>query len=142
MFVYNNAPTKKVVRCSYIKTPHRDILLDVRVSWRLYREGRQMFVYHSAPKGKVVRCSYIIAPLQTNVVRWSHIIPPLQENAVRWSYIMTPLLGRLLDVPVSKRHCREGCQMFVYHNAHIGKVVKCACIITLLQGRQLDVRVS
>jgi hypothetical protein len=63
MFVYNNALIEKVVRCAYIKTHHRDILLDVRVSWRLYREGRYMFVYHSAPIGKVVRCLYVIAPL-------------------------------------------------------------------------------
>ena len=32
--------------------------------------------------------------------------------------------------------------MFVYHNAPIGKVVICSCIIELLQGRVFDVGVS
>jgi hypothetical protein len=32
--------------------------------------------------------------------------------------------------------------MFVYHSAHIEKVVRCACIITLLLGRLIDVRIS
>ena len=36
----------------------------------------------------------------------------------------------------------EGFLMFVHHNATIGKVVICSCIITPLQRRLLDVRAS
>jgi hypothetical protein len=55
-----------------------------------------MLVYHSAPIGKVVRCSYVL----------------------------TPLYERLLDVCVSYHLQWEGCEMFVCHNAHIGKVAR------------------
>ena len=61
--MYHNALIGKVVRCSCIITPLLERLLDVRVSYRSYREGGLMFIYDNTPIGKVVRCSYIITSL-------------------------------------------------------------------------------
>ena len=75
--LYHSAPMEKVVTCSHIKTPYREVVrcscimaslqgrqLDVRISQRSYREGSQMFVYHNTTIQKVVRCSCIITTLQ------------------------------------------------------------------------------
>jgi hypothetical protein len=44
-------------------------------------------------------------------------------NVVRCSYVLTPLCERLLDVCVSYHLQWEGCEMFVCHNAHIGRLL-------------------
>ena len=99
-----------------------------------------MFVYHSVPIRKAVRCSYIITTLDGMLLDVGMYKHPYRKD-VRCVYIIAPY-NEGCQMFAYHNALQEGCQLFVYHSPSIRKVVRCSYIITSLQLRLIQVRIS